>query len=85
MHDLASFTADSEFKSYEELDARLKQVLGRPAAPRIDQETLEAESDFNAPDITASAPSWTESVDTASTATEEDDTLSYFAKLAEED
>jgi|TARA_B100000035_G_scaffold313497_1_gene327341 hypothetical protein len=88
MHDLASFTSDDQFKSYDELEGRMKQVLGRPAATRIDEETLEAESDFNAPDITSrntEAPSWTATVDSKTTGTEDEDHMSYFAKLAEED
>ena len=69
----------------------MKPVLGKSVQPRYDAETAEAES-FNAPDITASASSWKEDVDSFSVAkdasiggsTEEDDALSYFAKLAEE-
>lgn len=89
MHDLASFTADSEFKSYDELDARLKAVLGRRTAPSIDHEVADEESEILNLNITSNSSttssSWTESVDTSSSATEEDDALSYFAKLAEED
>ena len=88
MHDLASFTSDDQFKSYDELDARLKAVLGR-RAPSIDQEVADEESEILNLDIPSSrsttSSSWTESVDTSSSVTDEDDALSYFAKLAEED
>ena len=88
-HDLAAFTAPDQFKSYDELDARLKSVLGpKTAALQID-ESLEDESEgrgsFNAADITPTAPAWTEQVTTSTSGTDEDDTLSYFAKLAEEE
>ena len=88
MHDLAAFTSDDQFKTYDELDARLKAVLGR-RAPSIDQEVADEESEILNLDIPSSrsttSSSWTESVDTSSSVTDEDDALSYFAKLAEED
>lgn len=88
MHDLASFTSDDQFKSYDELDSRLKAVLGR-RAPSIDHEVADEESEIVNLDIPSSRSttpsSWTESVDTSSSVTDEDDALSYFAKLAEED
>jgi hypothetical protein len=88
MHDLASFTSDDQFKTYDELDARLKAVLGR-RAPSIDHEVADEESEILNLDIPSSrsntSSSWTESVDTSSSVTDEDDALSYFAKLAEED
>ena len=88
MHDLASFTSDDQFKSYDELDSRLKAVLGR-RAPSIDHEVADEESEILNLDIPSSRSttpsSWTESVDTSSSVTDEDDALSYFAKLAEED
>ena len=76
--------------------ARLNLVLGKtaPAARPID-ESLEDESEgrgsFNSPDITPSnQPGLKEVKDfrekaVASSPVEEDDALSYFAKLAEED
>ena len=87
-HDLASFTSPDQFKSYEELEARLKSVLGpKTAALQVD-ESLEDESEGRGPAPTISAtagPSWTEQVSTSTSDTGEDDTLSYFAKLAEEE
>ena len=95
-YSLAALTAEDQFKSYEDLERRLKYVLGQksrstsPAdeeteyddyaaketAERQIQESLSrSKPDFNAPDITASAPS--------PKSDDEDDALSYFQKLAE--
>ena len=96
-YSLAEFEDTKNFKSYEQLQARLNLVLGKtaPAARPID-ESLEDESEgrgsFNSPDITPSnQPDWGAEVKdfrekaVASSPVEEDDALSYFAKLAEED
>ena len=73
---LADFTAQSNFKSYEDLERRLKSVLGQKQAqrPRLDEEVV-AEEDPTpvAAAAVASAPD-----------ADEDDALSYFQKLAEE-
>ena len=89
-HSLEAFTARDQFKSYEDLERRLNMVLGisqRPATRKVDPETYEDESEgrgydhasdsFNAPDITPS-PVKEEAI------VEDDDALSYFAKLAED-
>ena len=96
-YSLAEFEDTKNFKSYEQLQARLNLVLGKtaPAARPID-ESLEDESEgrgsFNSPDITPSnQPDWGAEVKdfrekaVASSPVEEYDALSYFAKLAEED
>ena len=95
-YSLAEFEDTKNFKSYEQLQARLNLVLGKtaPAARPID-ESLEDESEgrgsFNSPDITPSnQPDWGAEVKdfrkaTASSPVEDDVDLSYFAKLAEED
>ena len=100
-HSLAAFTAKENFKSYEELEERLNLVLGVTQTPQVARqkvtrtldEELEDESEgrgsftpdfssrktdagFNDADITPAAPAATE---------DEDDALSYFARLAEED
>ena len=96
-HSLADFEDPKNFKSYEQLQARLNLVLGKGAAPapRVDEQD-EAVFDtptggFNDPDITA-GKSWGQEVSdfrekavASSPVQDEDDTLSYFAKLAEED
>ena len=73
---LADFTAQSNFKSYEDLERRLKSVLGQKQAqrPRIDEEVVQEDD----PTPVAAA-----AVASASDA-DEDDALSYFQKLAEE-
>ena len=76
-YSLADFTAQSNFKSYDDLERRLKSVLGqkKAQAPRFDEE-LEDESEGRG----AAA----QQVATATTVdADEDDALSYFQKLAE--
>ena len=75
---LADFTAQSNFKSYEDLERRLKSVLGQKTvkAPRFDEE-LEDESEGRGPAVQAVAKATTADED-------EDNALSYFQKLAEE-
>jgi hypothetical protein len=90
-YSLAEFLDPSQFKSYDELKKRLDYTLGLKGTPKFqDQETIEEEEnfrrdnrgestnfgaspDFNAPDITHT-----------STTEEDDDAMSYFARLAEE-
>jgi len=85
-YDLNDFTAPSEFKTYEELEARLKVVLG--AAPKpVDRETVETELEDLSEGLGNTVQpkeEWTSAVDNVKTGTEDDDALSYFAKLAEE-
>jgi hypothetical protein len=76
-YSLQGFVTSDQFKTYEELKTRLNYVLGtKSALPRHDQETFEEEQSFmndnqsKTSDVTSS--------------NEDDDTLSYFAKLAEE-
>ena len=71
-YSLSAITAPDQFKSYEDLERRLKTVLGqnRAQAPRLDQEVV-AESVDPTP-----AP-------VASSSNEEDEALSYFQKLAD--
>ena len=89
MHDLNEFTDAKNFKTYAELQARLNAVLNaRPVAPEVRDE----EADFNAPDITRSAPEMPASMKqelnnlTASAApAASEDNYSYFDSLANED
>ena len=95
-YSLSAFTAADQFKSFEELQARLNEVLGinKQPARRVDPETYEDESEgrggFNDADIMG-APSFSSRQTSAPAAapavkeTEDDDQLSYFARLAEED
>ena len=78
---LAELVAADQFKSYDELKTRLGYVLGNKQV-RQDAETVEQEFE----DVKASAPvvETVESVSRSSaTEDEDDDALSYFAKLAE--
>ena len=88
-YSLAEFVAPDQFKTYDELKKRLDYVLGnRGVSMMQDQETVEMEesfererrgetsnsdNDFNSPDITMSS----------SGDDEDDETLKYFAALAE--
>ena len=94
-YSLQEFVNPSAFKSYDELQTRLNVVLSKNTS-RIDRETLEDEDDFDT--LTpprSSRPVFNSVANTvtrepslpkvvAETA-DEDDTLSYFARLAEED
>ena len=94
-HSLEAFTARDQFKSYEDLERRLNLVLGigsRPAArPSVDDEEYEpvaATGGFNDADITPQS-SFRQQMSAPSPVKEEavvddDDALSYFARLAEE-
>ena len=95
-HSLADFEDPKNFKSYEQLQARLNLVLGKGAAPapRVDEQdeaVFDSPGGFNDRDITPSK-SWGQEVSdfrekavASSPVQDEDDTLSYFAKLAEEE
>ena len=82
LHDLGEFTDPKNYKTYDELKAKLMRVLGEQAdagAP-----TMAAMNQMNDPEpplstVDAAAPV------TAAVMTEDDDTMSYFAKLANED
>ena len=78
---LAELVAADQFKSYDELKTRLGYVLGNKQV-RNDAETVEQEFE----DVKASAPvvETVESVSRVSAEDEDDDAMSYFAKLAAE-
>ena len=78
---LQDFVAPDQFKTYEVLRARLESVLRTASANRVDED-LEDESEGRG----TITPDIKEPVVTApkASADEDDDTLSYFAKLAAE-
>jgi len=87
-YSLAEFTAADKFKTFEQLDERLQTVLNASATTRRRDDELADESEGRyrevkgATEIAAeSAPSFKSAVAPAG---EEDDALSYFAKLANE-
>ena len=83
-YSLAEFEAPKNFKSYEQLKSRLNLVLGKSAprtAPVVDEseeEVVPANWGKEVTDFKAKAVA-------AAPASGEEDTLSYFASLAEED
>ena len=85
---LSELVAPSQFKSYEELKTRLDSVLGTKGSRRTDEEVNDED------DYRGSAPSLTEDLrgelnslkssrSVAVDDDEDDESLSYFAKLAE--
>ena len=73
-YSLSAITAPDQFKSYEDLDRRLKTVLGQKPVqtPTLDEEVV---NEVEEPVAVAAAPS--------SSSNEEDEALSYFQKLAD--
>ena len=81
-HSLAELVAADQFKSYDELKTRLNSVLGNRTQVRQDPEVVDEDNDRgSAEQLVTAAASRTSAKVTATD--EEDDTLSYFAKLAE--
>lgn len=88
MHDVSEFTDPKSYKTYDELKARLETVLGQAtgAGATVKNESLAQTAEAVSPkavepQVIQSAP---EPEIVAST-DDDDDTLSYFAKLAAED
>ena len=83
LHDLGEFTDPKNYKSYDELKAKMMRVLGeeeQSGAPSVAQETM-----MNEP-VAAPMPASVQEPITADQMTDDDeDTMSYFAKLANED
>ena len=85
-YSLAALTAADQFKSYEDLDKRLKMVLGAKPVRRYDEE-LEDESEGRGsftPDFKSKAPDVEPDITPTRNSEDEDDALSYFQKLAED-
>ena len=82
-HSLESYTSADQFKSYTELENRMSMVLGtsKPSAPSFESEEYEPTViDVSAP-VSSSTPDFN-SPDITSSSNDDDDALSYFAKLA---
>ena len=77
---LVEFTADSNFKTYEDLEKRLGTVLSARKAV-VDMETEEAEEEL----VPVAAAPVREEVKPKPSTDDESDTLSFFANLAEND
>ena len=86
-YSLAAVTAADQFKSYDDLQKRLKYVLGqRPPTRRVDEE-LEDESEGRGsftPNFETRKAKETVTAAVTSSSDDEEDALSYFQKLAEE-
>jgi len=88
-YSLAAVIAPDQFKTYEQLEARLKMVLGQKssARPRLDEEVDDEDNDRGSytPDFTSRRPEpELPAVSSSSKDEDEDDALSYFQRLAEE-
>ena len=73
-HSLSAFTADDQFKSYDDLKERLERTLKGNYSAKVEEEQFEEEATPE-PVVSRTATASTDG---------EDDTLSYFAKLANE-
>ena len=78
LYDLGEFTDPKNYKTYDDLKAKLGRVLGEEAS--VGAPSMKQEAQVNEPAAPAPMP-------TAETIpqTEDDDTMSYFARLANED
>ena len=88
-YSLTAITAADQFKSYEDLQKRLKSVLGQKPARRMDEEVFNEDNDRGSVSVPSSRPDFAsrraeETVTAAvGSSSDEDDALSYFQKLAE--
>jgi len=96
-YSLAAVVAPDQFKSYEQLDTRLKMVLGQKTAsrPRYDEETNDEDNDRGSysPDFSSRSQkselpedlsAQLNNLSSSKSDEDEDDALSYFQRLAEE-
>jgi len=82
LHDIAEYNDPKTYKSYDELKAKLHQVLGE-AMPKTVKQEIAIDDEipaFEPKAAPAPQPATAESV-----MEDDDDTMSYFAKLAAED
>lgn len=77
-YDLTEFADPKNYKSYDDLKAKLGRVLGEEAIAGAP--TMRQEAQMNTPAPAPMAPATAEDVPN-----EDDDTMSYFARLANED
>ena len=91
-YSLTALTAADQFKTYEQLENRLKMVLGQKTTRRALDEDLEDESEGRGsftPDFKSKAPEPAADfnapdITPKSNDSDEDDALSYFQRLAED-
>jgi hypothetical protein len=87
-YSLQEFVKPETFKAYEQLDARLKAVLGKKTAPKQD-ESFDDEDEDRGPvptneEVLQGKYGGTQKQSPSSSSDDEDDALSYFQRLAEE-
>ena len=78
---LSEFVSPDQFKTYDELKVRLEYVLGKRGAKPVAQDP-EVEEDYERTPV-AETTETVSSVSSSSSEIEDDDTLSYFQRLAE--
>ena len=84
-HSLKAFTSPDQFKTYEELQARLNLVLNSaPATAPVYREEAEVPAPVETVAAVSSAPKFNSKSEPSPVA-DDDDALSYFAALANED
>jgi hypothetical protein len=81
LHSLQDFLKPENYKTYDELKAKMNKVLGVDAgAPSMDMPAMNVVNETPMTQTATAAPV----MDTSASSDDEDDTLSYFAKLAKE-
>jgi hypothetical protein len=81
LYSLQDFLKPENYKSYDELKSKMNKVLGIDAgAPSMDMPAMNVVNETPMTQTATAAPV----MDDLPTASDEDDTLSYFAKLAKE-
>ena len=95
-YSLTALTAADQFKTYEQLETRLKMVLGqKSSSPRLDEEVEDEDNDRGsyAPDFSSRSQkselpedlsAQLSNLSSSKSDEDEDDALSYFQRLAEE-
>ena len=83
-HSLTAFTDNTNFKSYDELKKRLDVVLSGVTTVGNVTEMTTSESFDDSPETLSVVDTPEEPAPTVSVTEEDDDTMSYFEKLAEE-
>ena len=87
LHKLSEFTDPKNYKSYAELERKLKEVLGESGQVLTTAESvdLDEKREAPAPKAAAAAAPRVAAAPSVDDDEAENDTLSYFAKLAKED
>ena len=84
-YSLSEIVAADQFKTYDELKTRLDSVLGNKVRPVTEDLEDESEGRGPAPRATSTPGDFnSEDILPSNSSTDDDDTLSYFAKLAED-